>query len=156
MNMNESVSEKVQWLVDRAQISELLYSFARSLDTKDVGSYVNNYAEGGVLELPDATSSTGGVIAIPRDQLTEFAQKNIIDAYTGGTHHISTNHQITVSGDTAVSRSYLQVVHVRKTPSDHWDAGGWYDCKYVRTPEGWKFTLVKLSVVWVTENPAPA
>ena len=55
--MDESLVEKIQWLVDRAQISELLYSFARALDTKDAEGYVNNYADGGILELPDPTST---------------------------------------------------------------------------------------------------
>jgi hypothetical protein len=65
----------------------------------------------------------------------------------------STNHQITVTGDTAVSRSYLHAVHVRESPFDHWDAGGWYDCSYARTPEGWKFTRVRLTVVWLAGDP---
>ena len=133
--MDESLAEKVQWLVDRAQISELLHSFARSLDTKDAAGYVNNYADGGVLELPDPTSSTGEVVTISRDQMMEFVQKGLMDSY-GGTHHMSSNHQITVTGDTALSRSYLQAVHVRESPFDHWDAGGWYDCSYVRRPKG--------------------
>ena len=137
--MDESLAKKIQWLVDRAQISDLLFSFARSLDTKDAASYVSNYAEGGILELPDPTSSTGESVTISRDKMLEFVQKGLIESYSG-THHMSTNHQITVTGDTAVSRSYLQAVHVRESPFDHWDAGGWYDCSYVRTPEGWRFT----------------
>ena len=150
--MDESLVEKIQWLVDRAQISELLYSFARALDTKDAEGYVNNYADGGILELPDPTSSTGEVVTVSRDHMKEFVQKGLMEAYSG-THHMSTNHQITVTGDTAVSRSYLQAVHVRKSPSDHWDAGGWYDCNYVRMPVGWKFTSVKLTAVWLARTP---
>ena len=152
MHMDESLAEKVQWLVDRAQISELLHSFARSLDTKDAAGYVNNYADGGILELPDPTSSTGEVVTISRDQMMEFVQKGLMDSY-GGTHHMSSNHQITVTGDTALSRSYLQAVHVRESPFDHWDAGGWYDCSYVRTPQGWKFSSVKLTAVWMAGRP---
>jgi SnoaL-like domain len=116
--MDESLAKKIQWLVDRAQISDLLFSFARSLDTKDAASYVRNYAEGGILELPDPTSSTGAV-TIPRDKMLEF----------------------------------VQAVHVRENPFDHWDAGGWYDCGYVRTPEGWRFTHVKLTAVWLAGEP---
>jgi hypothetical protein len=150
--MNDSLSEKVQWLVDRAQISELLFSFARALDSKDVEGYVNNYAEGGVLELPDPTSSTGEVLIIPRNRMADFVRKGIVATYSA-THHISANHQITITGNIAMSRSYLQAVHVGVTPLDHWDAGGWYDCNYVRTPDGWKFTHVKLTAVWLTGAP---
>jgi hypothetical protein len=148
----ETLSEKVQWLVDRALISELLFSFARALDTKDVNAYINNYADGGFLELPDPTSATGETIVVTRDIMAGFVGNGLVKAYAA-THHISTNHQITITGDTATSRSYLQAVHVRTTPSDHWDAGGWYDCKYIRTPDGWKFTHVKLTALWMTGSP---
>jgi hypothetical protein len=148
----ETLTEKVQWLIDRAMISELLFSFARALDTKDVDAYLNTYAEGGVLELPDPTSTTGATIIVPRDRMKEFVGNGIVKAYAA-THHISANHQITIMGDTATSRSYLQAVHVRNIPSDHWDAGGWYDCKYIRTQDGWKFTHVKLTALWMTGTP---
>lgn len=150
--MNDSLSEKVQWLLDRALISELLFSFAQALDTKDVDAYVSNFSRDGVLELPDPASSTGEVLIIPRSRMEEFVRKGIATAYSA-THHISANHQITIAGDTAMSRSYLQAVHVGATPMDHWDAGGWYDCNYIRTPDGWKFTHVKLTAVWLTGAP---
>jgi hypothetical protein len=150
--MRDSLSEKVQWLADRVLISELLYSFAYSLDRKDVEAYVNNYAKDGVLELPDPTSTTGETLIIPRSRMAEFVRNGIVKAYSA-THHISTNHQITITGDIAMSRSYLQAVHVGATPLDHWDAGGWYDCNYIRTPDGWKFTHVKLTAVWLTGTP---
>jgi hypothetical protein len=67
---------------------------------------------------------------------------------------MSCNHQITIEGDTAVSRSYLQAVHVGARPSEHWDAGGWYDCSYRRTDVGWKFVHVKLTAVWLSGDAA--
>ena len=115
--MNDSLYERVQWLVDRALISELLFSFAQALDTKDVDAYVNNFARDGVLELPDPASNTGEVLIIPRNRMAEFVRKGIATAYSA-THHISANHQITIAGDTAMSRSYLQAVHVGATPLD--------------------------------------
>jgi len=52
------------------------------------------------------------------------------------------------------SRSYLQAIHVGTKPTDHWGEGGWYDCTYKRTPEGWKFHRVKLTAVWLTGDPS--
>lgn len=150
--MDTKSLDKVQWLVDRALISDLLYSFARSLDARDVEAYVNNYNKDGLLELPDPASATGATIAVPRNMMKEFVTNGLFKVYSA-THHISTNHEITITGDTATSRSYLQAVHVGKTPLDHWDAGGWYDCSYVRTADGWKFQRVKLTAVWMTGNP---
>ncbi|MBT8340254.1 MAG: nuclear transport factor 2 family protein [Desulfatitalea sp.] len=149
---DDSFVEKVQWLVDRALISELLFSFARALDTKDVVGYIDNYTQDAILELPDPASKSGAAITIHRNEMEDFLRKGLITGYTA-THHISTNHQIVITDDTASSRAYLQAVHVKTNPLDHWDAGGWYDCKHIRTPEGWKFTHVKLTAVWITGEP---
>jgi uncharacterized protein YceH (UPF0502 family) len=134
----ESLQQQVRWLVDRAEISELLHSFARALDTRDFAAYAANYAEDGHIELPTFSMS--------RAEMLDKVPKSL--ARYSATHHMSCNHQITVTGDTAASRSYLQAVHVGATPTEHWDAGGWYDCLYRRTVDGWKFVHVKLTAVW--------
>ena len=141
-------SESLKWLVDRAQIGDLLYSFAAALDTKNWRQYADNYADGGFIELPDPTSSTGATFTLHKEQMLDRLPKSL--GRYSGTHHISTNHQIVVAGDQATSRSYLQAVHVRSKPTDHWSAGGWYDCRYRRTNAGWKFTHVKLHSVWMS------
>jgi ketosteroid isomerase-like protein len=145
--MPENINETVKWLVDRTLISDLLFSFARALDTRDFETYIGNFTEDGVLELPDPAA---GRVSIRQDQLSNTLQG--LKKFSA-THHISTNHQITITGDTAVSHSYLQAVHVGKTPLDHWDAGGWYDCEYRRTPGGWKFVRVTLTEVWQAGDP---
>ena len=146
--MTDSITDKVQWLVDRALISDLLFSFARALDTRDFETYVSNFSEDGTLELPGQNGGAG--VILRRNQLMDTLQG--LKKFSA-THHISTNHQITIEEDTASSRSYLQAVHVGDSPFDHWDAGGWYDCEYRRTQEGWKFTRVKLTEVWLAGNP---
>lgn len=148
--MIESIKDKVQWLVDRALISDLLLSFATALDTRDFEAYVNNFAEEGTLELPDPSNEKGAGVLVHREQLMTTLQG--LKKFSA-THHISTNHQIIIHGDTASSRSYLQAVHVGRSPFDHWDAGGWYDCEYRRSVEGWKFTTVKLTEVWLSGDP---
>lgn len=144
------LERQVQWLVDRAQISERLYAFARALDSRDWDAYVEGYAEGGVLDLPDPMG--GGRLVVPREGLREFVQG--LGRYAA-THHLSANHQIEIDGDRAKSRSYLQAVHVRERPDDHWTGGGWYDCEYERTVAGWKFTQVRLSIAWLDGRPGP-
>jgi hypothetical protein len=148
--MLQSAEQQLQWLVDRALISDLLFSFARALDTRDYATYASNYAEDGVLELPQP-SAGGGTLIMRRDEMLEKVPRSL--AKYGATHHISSNHQIAVDGDSASSRSYLQAVHVGSVPTDHWDGGGWYDCSYRRTAAGWKFVTVKLTAVWLTGTP---
>ncbi|MDF1552280.1 MAG: nuclear transport factor 2 family protein [Deferrisomatales bacterium] len=149
--MNDFLNVQVQWLVDRAHISDLLYRFASCLDNKDYQGYAANFVDGGYVEIPEPTSTSGETFRMPKEKMPELMPHGL-GKYTG-THHLSTNHQIEIEGDSATSRSYLQAVHVGPTPFDHWDGGGWYDCTYRRTPEGWRFVTVKLSVLWITGNP---
>ena len=152
MTTSPDLEAKVQWLMDRTTISELLCSFARALDTRDYQAYVDNYADGGVLELPDPVKP-GATIVLRKEQMLEAVPKSLW-RYRA-THHLSANHQIHVDGDRANSVSYLQAVHVRDVPTDHWSAGGWYECDYLRTSQGWKFTRVRLSAVWMSGTPGP-
>jgi len=149
--MCESNNAQVQWLVDRAHISDLLFSFASCIDTKNYQGYADNFVEGGYVELPEPTSKTGETFKMYREKMVELMPHGL--GKYKGTHHLSTNHQITIQGDTATSRSYLQAVHIGETPHDHWDGGGWYDSTYQRTPQGWKFASVKLNVLWLTGAP---
>ena len=152
MTKDPGLESKVQWLMDRTAISELLFSFARALDTRDYATYVDNHADGGVLELPDPVKP-GATIVLRKEQMLEAVPKSL--GRYRATHHLSANHQIRVDGDRAISVSYLQAVHVREVPTDHWSAGGWYECDYLRTAQGWKFTRVRLSAVWMSGTPGP-
>jgi hypothetical protein len=119
--MSDNAAAALQWLVDRTQISDLLYSFASALDNKDWQAYVANYADGGYIELPDP-QTPGGTFILHKNKMLELVPKSL-GRYTA-THHISTNHQITIDGDQARSRSYLQAVHVGAKPVAHWSVGG--------------------------------
>ncbi len=138
----------LQTLLDRAAISDLLIDFARCLDVRDWDGYLANFAADGVLVLPFGTF-TG------REAIAAHATHGL-DAFDA-THHVSTNHAIAIEGDTASSRSYLLVAHVpdAAAPGDHGDAGGWYDCRYRREADGWRFTRVALTVVFTTGTALP-
>lgn len=144
-----NLEQRVQWLVDRAAISDLLCSFARALDTRDWATYAANYAEDGVLELPDPQ---GGAPIVLRSGELRDAVPRSLGRYRA-TQHLSCNHQIEIDGERARSRSYLLAMHVGHGPREQWSAGGWYDCEYIRTDAGWKFRRVGLSVVWLDGEP---
>lgn len=141
-------AQQIQWLLDRAAISDLLIDFARCLDVRDWDGYVANFTEDAQLELPFATF-TG------RDAIEQNATHGL-DAFDA-TVHMSTNHIIDIDGDAARTRSYLSVAHVpdRKQPDEHGDAGGWYDCRLRRTPDGWKLSNVTLQIVWTRGTTFP-
>ena len=138
---------QLQWLVDRAAISDLLTDFARALDDKDWEGYAANYADDGVLAISPTIAHTG------RAGLAEFVAASL--GRYAGTHHISTNHAITIDGDTATTRSYLLAAHVLEAgnPYRHADGAGWYRCKLRRTPDGWRFAHVTLEIRYLSGEP---
>lgn len=144
---------QVQWLCDRALISDLLFAFARALDTKDWQAYASNFAADGTLELPwPAADGDGPAGHRGREGMADYVSKGLGQFIQ--TQHISSNHQIEIDGDTASSHSYCQAAHRRShdDPSDLWILGGWYSNTYRRTDEGWKITSVKLVSVWQTDG----
>ncbi|MGW1025249.1 nuclear transport factor 2 family protein [Streptomyces sp. NPDC002577] len=140
----------VQLLIDRMAISDLLFSFARCLDEKDFTGYAALFAEKGTLELPGAVHhGRAGLAAFVADDLGRYHR----------THHISTNHQITVRDEEASSCSYLHAVHLpdQADPTHWWAVGGWYDNAYIREDGQWRISSVQVTPVWLggTAFPAP-
>jgi hypothetical protein len=56
------------------------------------------------------------------------------------TQHTTTNHVVTVNGDTANSVCYVHARFVRRgvEGGDFFETTGWYDDVHVRTPDGWR------------------
>ena len=138
---------QLQWLVDRAAISDLLIDFGRALDDQDWAGYAANYTEDGVLDIAPTIRHAG------RDGLAEFVAASL--GRYAGTHHLSANHRIDVDGDTATTRSYLLAAHVfdAAEPHRHADGAGWYLCRLRRTPDGWRFAHVSLVVRYTAGEP---
>ena len=135
-----SREDQLQWLVDRARISDLLISYAWLVDTADFDALAALFTEDGALELPFGTLPTSEIAAGSRAALGKY----------GATHHLSANYAIEINGDVASSRSYFQAVHVPTTddPGVHADIGGRYHNTYRRVDGEWRFVVVRLAFVW--------
>lgn len=134
-------AQQLQWLMDRAEITELFHTFARAIDEKNQAAYADTFAEDGAVTLPFGV----------------FRGREQIRAMRGpprhwGTHHIQGNHQISVDGDRATARAYVIACHVfeKAVLADNARAGGWYDAVLSRTADGWRFKDVALTIVWNT------
>jgi hypothetical protein len=140
---------QLQWLVDRAAISDVLVEFARSLDERD-------WAGNTALYLPDGAFMIGDkVVLAGHEQLARTGTPAGLGRYAG-TWHLSANHAIEIDGDTARTRSYLLGVHLLDGDTfRHADGAGWYDCTLRRTPDGWRFATVRVHEVWHSGEPLP-
>jgi SnoaL-like protein len=137
---------QLAWLVDRAQISDLLIKYARLADTSDWESIGALFTEAGEVTAPFGPAYRG----------REFAKMaGPFMSQFWATHHMSTNHAIEIDGDRATSHSYLQAVHLTRDgdPSAHADIGGWYEHTFVREDGVWRIASMNLSFVWSAGEP---
>ena len=143
----DALEKQVQWLVDRAEITDLIYTLARCIDTKDWTGYAQQFTADAALVMPWEGEGAG---VVGNENMARFASDALSRFHQ--THHMMTNPQIAIDGVVAKSTHYLHSAHVRSAedPQDHWDVGGWYHCEYTRTPDGWKFTRVALELVWLS------
>ena len=137
-----SPEEQLQWLVDRAAISDLQAEYGRCLDDKEFQAWQDLFTEDAVLHMPDESIRQPGVCGrgAPRARLLPA------DAALAGA-----KLYIEIDGDTARGRRYLAAAHVHDAEpvKRHADLGGWYHHEYRRTGEGWKFTQIRATFIWL-------
>ena len=137
----------VQTLVDRAEITDLLNSYARAVDRQDWDLFRSVFT-------PDASidyTQVGG-IAGNLDEVVGFLSK--VMAMFETTQHLISNIDITVDGDEA---GVVAMVYnpLKLADSPVWATGGWYHHELVRTPEGWRSRSLVEEASWFHGIPAP-
>jgi ketosteroid isomerase-like protein len=140
MGQATSVEQQVRWLVERAEIAELLARYARCIDDRDWAGLQDTYAEDGVME--------HGATAVGRDRVPELSERILTGV--ASSHHLVDDPSIEIDGDTARTRSHYFATHVAEDGSIIRQAGGWYDCTLRRTDHGWRFTRVTARSAWRT------
>lgn len=71
------------------------------------------------------------------------------------TLHFTSNHQVTIDGDTASCISYVRGQFIRDVGpgGNMFESTGWYDDQLVRTPAGWRIRVRACRSVWAGGNP---
>ena len=59
--------QRLQWLMDRAEIAECLVNYARCIDRRDWAALQDSYTEDGVMQHGEAS--------VPRDAVPELSEK---------------------------------------------------------------------------------
>ena len=141
-----SLEQQVQWLADRAEISDVLFRYFSSTDLRDWNRWGDCLTE-------DVEIDLGFGQRTGREDVIRWVEAALVDV--DATHHMSSNHEITIDGDTATVRSDLLTTHVvvHEGIEERLTAGGIYNHVLVRTAKGWKIRKAQNSMTWRDGNP---
>ncbi len=131
---------------DRTAITDLTIDYCWTLDLRQFEHLREIF-------LPDGSFDVGGTVFSGIDAIIGKISSalNPMDE----SHHLISNHQIRVDGDSATSRCYLQAQHVRKAAvgGKNFIIAGRYEDRLRRTPDGWRIEYRTLLRTWTEGNP---
>ena len=139
----------LQQLTDEADIIKLINLFYFSVDLRDYKMMRNCLTD--EIEF-DYTALFETQMPPTADELVENVRLN----HRGlrGTQHITTNHLVTLEGNTAKCRVNFQAQHF--FPNDRgnslWTLGGRYFYSLIRIQEEWKIFGCIVEVIWTDGN----
>lgn len=114
---------------DITAISQLKYRYLRTLDTKQWDDFAACF-------VPEATGDYNGLVFADRSALVAYMRENLGEGLL--TMHQVHHPEITVDGDEASARWYLQDKVIVPAFSFLLEGAAFYDDRYVRTPDGWR------------------
>jgi 3-phenylpropionate/cinnamic acid dioxygenase small subunit len=143
-----------QQLADRHDITDLVYRLGAVLDDQ-------RFDDMRTLVVEEATVRTPGGAAEGREALIAQARRN--HQPDEPTQHVITNVLVDLDGDRAKVRANLVVTFASPAhrdaalpaPPTKYTLGEIYRFDVVRTPEGWRFSRVETSPVWISGSPDP-
>jgi hypothetical protein len=134
--LNQHTEASIEHLSDRTEIIFVVDEIDNAVDAKEWETCRSYFTD----EIyADFTSLAGGSPGnMPADDLVAAWATNLYADKLS--HHMRTNHRVTIDGDRAeaFSKGYaLNILH-RTTGSDLWEVWGNYTHTLERTAEGWK------------------
>ena len=156
--MNESTAQRTQppsetssqRLADEMEIRRVVDEIDNAVDAKDWRTCRSYFLD----EIDaDFTSLAGGAPGrMKADDLVGGWQRNLYADKRS--HHMRSNHRITVKGDSAevFSKGYAFNLLASRTGSDLWEVWGNYRHTLARTAGGWKVSGMTLAVTHARGN----
>ena len=129
---------------DREDITDVLIRYATGIDRRDWPLFRTVFTDDCELDYGDIGTFDGV------DAVTDFMDR--AHAMAGHTLHRLTNVAIDVEADRARARTYVDGLIFGPDNDSGVNAVGFYDDELVRTPQGWRiskrrFTVVRVSTV---------
>lgn len=159
----DTLRDQVRWLVDRAEIDDLVDRFSRDLDdfTRDGRpfdvAWVRSYFT------DDATVAYPVGAATGAEAISALVDGKGMAPFQR-TQHVTANHLVEIDGDQATVRFNLIATHVfaedvrrerGDPPGARFTVGDYYEGTLVRTAAGWRFADQSLTVTWTDGRPPP-
>ncbi len=132
---------------DRQDISDLLVRYATGIDRRDWALFRTAFTDDCELDYGEIGVWNG------IDAVTDFMEQT--HAMAGHTMHRLTNQAITVDGDKASSRTYVDAVIMFGDNQGGVNALGFYDDEIVRTVDGWRIAVRRFTQVRVATFGQP-
>ncbi|MCX0241660.1 nuclear transport factor 2 family protein [Streptomyces drozdowiczii] len=143
----EEAQRQLRHLTDRAEITDLLDRYLRSLDH---GVLDDEWARAFHTEDVTAEMPVGTVHG--RDALLDRVRQGM--ALFDRTVHFGTNNIIEIDGDRATVRGAQLSTHVLAGgPDDVFVSAGHTETELVRTVDGWRVSATALRIVWTRGTP---
>jgi hypothetical protein len=127
---------------DRQDISDLLVRYATGIDRRDWPLFRTVFTDDCELDYGEIGTWQGV------DAVTDFMETT--HAMAGHTLHRLTNQAITLNGDTASARTYIDAVIMFGDNQSGVNAWGFYDDEIVRAADGWRIARRRFTQVRIT------
>lgn len=127
---------------DRQDISDLLVRYATGIDRRDWPLFRTVFTDDCELDYGEIGTWQGV------DAVTDFMDTT--HAMAGSTLHRLTNQAITLNGDTASARTYVDAVIMFGDNQSGVNAWGFYDDEIVRAADGWRIARRRFTQVRIT------
>lgn len=143
----QTVHDKLETVHDKLEIRELLYRYARSVDTKDWEAFASVFTDDAHLDYSSVGYPPGS-----RDEVVAILSR-AVDAVPMTQHFIS-NIQIRLDGDRAdVTAMFYNPMQLPGMDALSF-CGGNYHHRVVRTADGWKSEHLVEENLWFVNPPA--
>jgi 3-phenylpropionate/cinnamic acid dioxygenase small subunit len=126
---------------DRHEITDVLIRYATGIDTRDWPLFRTVFTDDCRLDYGEIGSWTGV------DAVTDFMVA--AHAAAGHTMHRITNPAVTVDGNTAQARAYVDALIMAPDNASGVNAVGFYDDEFVRTAQGWRLHRRRFTTVLI-------
>lgn len=127
---------------DRQDIADVLLRYATGIDQSDWPLFRTVFTDDCEVDYGEIGTWTGA------DAVTQFMEQ--AHAVAGRTMHRMSNQVITVAGDKAAARTYVDAVILVADNTSGVNAIGFYDDEVVRTKDGWRVARRRFTPVRVT------